>query len=69
MDEGVAVATKTVVVAPEVVALVSSALFKSTDAVPERATLLLELDEPATILNGKEYWKVDGEESRVSLNP
>jgi len=26
-------------------------------------------DEPAAILNGNEYWKVDGLESRVSLKP
>jgi hypothetical protein len=26
-------------------------------------------DEEAVILNGKEYWKVDGSESRVSLKP
>lgn len=29
----------------------------------------LEPEVPAVILNGNEYWKVEGSESRVNLNP
>lgn len=65
VTEPVAEETITVVVAP---------------VVAERETLVLalaeadvdsddELEELAVILNGNEYWKVDGLESRVSLKP
>jgi len=33
------------------------------------AVLDAELEDEAVILNGNEYWKVDGSESRESLNP
>jgi len=78
VDEGVellipvALATRMVVVEWKLEEELMLLLLTSVSWAVTEGVLEIEAEDelvPALILNGNEYWKVDGSESRVSLNP